>query len=544
MGQVESAAIYCRDQLDGKSRTLDRECIADGPPSTESPATTPSGRPRPAANAEDTPRLVDSYMRALAVSRTAVGDDKDWSPKPRENGANSTPAPQPLPPPVSVRNVAINTDAQQGGQDAACSGQAANVAVSCQMDGASAPAPSSASNGAAKGATVPKVDAASEARVATADASASHEPVTLVESASLTAQVQTRDNGTDPIEELAVDPAPPSPAMADAATSKGVETIEVAAGTAPVEVRTVGTTTAGSEDKCAPTRDVGTDSDELLPALLEELQAPLQAPEPVEAPHSPYEPFASPPVSMSASRMESTSSLPSTSSEVPANWEERAFVLSPSTSGFRWDRDRDEFVAGVTAWVHAVTELPLPADLIDEPCVHSYLKSGVVLCELANRLQPGIVTRIQHSTAPFPQRENIGNFLDAAAKLGVQGHEMFQTGDLFNGRDMKQVCVCIGALGRAAYNITTYEGLCYGKPVKARLGAHRQSSFKVQTGEGLWGKAAGQHRPNAGPAKGMGSRSASATGFSLEATNASPSRAQLRRGSSSRDPSPVTPVGR
>ncbi|KAJ1638939.1 calponin homology domain-containing protein, partial [Pavlovales sp. CCMP2436] len=72
----------------------------------------------------------------------------------------------------------------------------------------------------------------------------------------------------------------------------------------------------------------------------------------------------------------------------------------------------------------------------------------VVLCELANAILPGSIARIERVTlAPFPQRENIERFLQAVRALGVQEHETFETGDLFNGTNLRQVSVCLGALG-------------------------------------------------------------------------------------------------
>ena len=41
------------------------------------------------------------------------------------------------------------------------------------------------------------------------------------------------------------------------------------------------------------------------------------------------------------------------------------------------------------------------------------LKSGVILCELVNRVQPRAVKKINSSEMPFAQRENIQSFCDA-----------------------------------------------------------------------------------------------------------------------------------
>ena len=49
---------------------------------------------------------------------------------------------------------------------------------------------------------------------------------------------------------------------------------------------------------------------------------------------------------------------------------------------------------------------------------------------------------------PFPQRENVKAFIDGARALGVPDAENFDTGDLFDGSNMKQVLICLHALGR------------------------------------------------------------------------------------------------
>ena len=47
---------------------------------------------------------------------------------------------------------------------------------------------------------------------------------------------------------------------------------------------------------------------------------------------------------------------------------------------------------------------------------------GVILCELCNVLEPGIIKRINRSKMPFPQRENIKAVIDATRKMGCAKH--------------------------------------------------------------------------------------------------------------------------
>lgn len=104
-------------------------------------------------------------------------------------------------------------------------------------------------------------------------------------------------------------------------------------------------------------------------------------------------------------------------------------------SAYAWD----DMFTPTLSWVAEATGSALPADALDARAAHAFLRSGEVLCALANALQPGIVSAVDHAHAPFAHRENIARFLTAAERLGVAGHETFQTHDLYDGTDMKQV---------------------------------------------------------------------------------------------------------
>ena len=86
------------------------------------------------------------------------------------------------------------------------------------------------------------------------------------------------------------------------------------------------------------------------------------------------------------------------------------------------------------------------------------LKSGVVLCELVNALRPKCVPRISKSKMPFPQRENVLAFINAARELGVPDRDNFDTSDLFEQSNMRQVLICISSLGRASKSVQGYGG--------------------------------------------------------------------------------------
>merc|ERR1711870_63085 len=68
--------------------------------------------------------------------------------------------------------------------------------------------------------------------------------------------------------------------------------------------------------------------------------------------------------------------------------------------------------------------------------MHDWLKSGVVLCNLANQVKPGSIAKINSSTMPFKQMENIKYFMDFARRVGVPESSMFGTPDLYEDKNM------------------------------------------------------------------------------------------------------------
>ncbi|KAI9106201.1 kinase-like domain-containing protein [Phlyctochytrium arcticum] len=110
--------------------------------------------------------------------------------------------------------------------------------------------------------------------------------------------------------------------------------------------------------------------------------------------------------------------------------------------------------AAAIEFLESTLEKKLPtADL------HTSLRNGVLLCELINKLRPGSIRVVSTRDAPFLQMENITRFLDACKTLGLQGHELFQTVDLYENKDMQQVIITILTIAR----------IVAGSPYKSRL---------------------------------------------------------------------------
>ena len=79
-------------------------------------------------------------------------------------------------------------------------------------------------------------------------------------------------------------------------------------------------------------------------------------------------------------------------------------------------RDRlDAMENEAKSWIEQVLEITLP-----EGKLQPILASGVVLCNLARKLEPDVCPPPSTSTKPFAQRENIGKYLAAATALGVR----------------------------------------------------------------------------------------------------------------------------
>eukprot|EP00339_Tiarina_fusa_P015969 CAMPEP_0117041766 /NCGR_PEP_ID=MMETSP0472-20121206/29138_1 /TAXON_ID=693140 ORGANISM="Tiarina fusus, Strain LIS" /NCGR_SAMPLE_ID=MMETSP0472 /ASSEMBLY_ACC=CAM_ASM_000603 /LENGTH=204 /DNA_ID=CAMNT_0004752847 /DNA_START=22 /DNA_END=637 /DNA_ORIENTATION=+ len=112
----------------------------------------------------------------------------------------------------------------------------------------------------------------------------------------------------------------------------------------------------------------------------------------------------------------------------------------------------------VIDWINAL----VPGSNLAPRAIHEPLKSGVVLCNLANKISPGIVRKINNGKMPFIQMENINAFLVACKQLGVPDTDLFMTVDLYEAKNMPQVIQTLHALGRHAQKVRGYSGPTIG----------------------------------------------------------------------------------
>eukprot|EP01101_Sappina_pedata_P002650 TRINITY_DN12870_c0_g1_i1.p2 TRINITY_DN12870_c0_g1~~TRINITY_DN12870_c0_g1_i1.p2 ORF type:complete len:155 (+),score=91.49 TRINITY_DN12870_c0_g1_i1:165-629(+) len=110
-----------------------------------------------------------------------------------------------------------------------------------------------------------------------------------------------------------------------------------------------------------------------------------------------------------------------------------------------------EIEGEVRKWLEAVT-----GEKIGD--FHEDMKSGVFLCNLANKIRPDSIKKINKGKMPFMQMENIGNYLNVVTSFGVAKTDLFQTVDLFESKNMTSVLNHLYALGRRAHSIPGFNG--------------------------------------------------------------------------------------
>ncbi|XP_060716437.1 LIM domain only protein 7b isoform X6 [Tachysurus vachellii] len=100
----------------------------------------------------------------------------------------------------------------------------------------------------------------------------------------------------------------------------------------------------------------------------------------------------------------------------------------------------------------------------------SALENGVLLCDLINKLKPGIIKRVNRLSTPIAGLDNVNVFLKACGKLGLNNAQLFHPGDLQDvstrvtvrhqetSRRLKNVLITIYWLGRKAHADPSYNG--------------------------------------------------------------------------------------
>ncbi|XP_061027200.1 LIM domain only protein 7 isoform X3 [Eubalaena glacialis] len=116
-------------------------------------------------------------------------------------------------------------------------------------------------------------------------------------------------------------------------------------------------------------------------------------------------------------------------------------------------------------WVEAVTEKNF-----ETKDFRASLENGVLLCDLINKLKPGVIKKINRLSTPIAGLDNINVFLKACEQIGLKEAQLFHPGDLQDlsnrvtvkqeetDRRVKNVLITLYWLGRKAQSNPHYNG--------------------------------------------------------------------------------------
>lgn len=130
----------------------------------------------------------------------------------------------------------------------------------------------------------------------------------------------------------------------------------------------------------------------------------------------------------------------------------------------------DEQQREVTEWISIVL-----GEKFDDDTFYHLFKDGVKLCKLLNKVSTQEV-KYRESKQIFVQRENICSFINGLKALGLNEYELFQTNDLFEERDIKQVIICLYALSRQLQK----EGIFPGPFIGPQLAKQSKIEFSQE----------------------------------------------------------------
>ncbi|XP_038019111.1 LIM domain only protein 7 isoform X19 [Motacilla alba alba] len=127
--------------------------------------------------------------------------------------------------------------------------------------------------------------------------------------------------------------------------------------------------------------------------------------------------------------------------------------------------DFQEAFAEARRWLEAVTRQSFGTEDF-----RAALENGVLLCDLINKIKPGIVKKINRLPTPIAGLDNINVFLKACENIGLKEAQLFHPGDLQDlsnrvtvkpeetNRRVKNVLITLYWLGRKAQSDPDYNG--------------------------------------------------------------------------------------
>jgi len=109
----------------------------------------------------------------------------------------------------------------------------------------------------------------------------------------------------------------------------------------------------------------------------------------------------------------------------------------------KYDSDKE---GKIRAWLETLLGAPF-----EEKTLQEALKSGARLCEAVNKITPNLVKKINKGNFPAMQRENIAAYIAACKFMAFNKASLFETSDLYDGKNMVLVIEnCLELSRRAA----------------------------------------------------------------------------------------------
>jgi len=115
-----------------------------------------------------------------------------------------------------------------------------------------------------------------------------------------------------------------------------------------------------------------------------------------------------------------------------------------------------------------------------------YLKDGTVLCRLMNSVCPGSVQGELKYCNNKERTKNIGLFLKAAEKYGVDKKLLFEIDDLLLLRHIPKVTRCIFTLGKLAAEDDSYRGPLLGEEPYEGVGSKGRHRGCLPLGDDIY----------------------------------------------------------
>jgi len=108
------------------------------------------------------------------------------------------------------------------------------------------------------------------------------------------------------------------------------------------------------------------------------------------------------------------------------------------------------------------------------------IQSGVILAKVINAFKPNFVS-VNNTGTPAAKRDTVTNVISSIKRLGIPESQNFKLNDVLDGKDLKQVVLCIHALNRYALLLNGFEGPFIMDDIEKAEPIHKVSKKKNWT---------------------------------------------------------------